>query len=1245
MIRYIKENPHCHKCEHCENRHLIGDLNGKLDEYFCTLQCRIAKHISDLDIHVTKEKKDYWDAKAEQSSIDALNDNMENVLDKLEQFQDAFGDVSDFVKKDDLNDFVTKDFIDNYVKTVINGYDFATKQYVNNYINSQFDKSNYYTKSQVDSLLNKSYSNYSITSLDYTNGILTIKQDNIGNTKSVSIGTSGGNTGGTTGGGSMSQETFDDMLKSSKTIHTLTINNKSYNPVVSDVNMTITGGGGSGSSDGGGYYKPYFKNTTYYDSFPRSEMPTDGSAPKADSGWSEQQKNPSSGEYTWMTQVFIDAAGNYGSYMDPIRLTGEKGSAGEDGSFYEYIYRRQNQNQVLPTTPDNKQQDGYVPNGWNDHPEGVDQDNRYEYVCYRIKDRSTSQWGNWFGPYLWSAYGENGTDGDGVEYIYYVGLTKPTGSLQDPSQWDTSVSGFQDNEYILNGSGWTDDPTDLTEQGQKQYVSVRKKRDNVWGAYSEPALWSYYSVDGKSDSIMMRVDGENQYIPLNSNMTNTAYNASIDVYMYDNSDTISFSLTHISTVCSDGVGYTSQFEKYLSYTLGQTQININIPDSALSFDNKYYTLKFKATSITSSVDAERMVIIKLFGVNNSTAKDAETYSLKASSYVVKYEDGSFYPKTISCYILKSVGETLSQIYPATYNSGWTFMYNVDSGSNTTLNSNSITLSNVLSSTSNSIQFIATNDSGITLSENIPVVKSGVPGLNGVSYFIEATNVAYNYTNNSSNYSVTFSSKFKLSKRQNYQSEYLDLTKYYLKYAYGSSALKTSGITDDSSSKSRTISFSDSVSDSSTVVQVYAYEQGTDAILAQILIPISSAGKDGKNGESSSQTLVGSPLRMKGGWISGTKYYDGKRAADDGVFYQDVVLYNNTYYACINTEDGEDDSWSKTPDEATYFSSFSLSPDTMFNLIIANKALIKELTSNEIVISDSDCIVAGMTSGGTIDENSDLYGKITEKGNVRIWAGSPTSKGDLTTAPFTVTDTGVIQSKGPDYTIQINNGVIYFITENNTFHLGLNSNGQPDWISNSTVYDSAQFYTINYPNAAAESVTLQLDSSSNIYYTAAGKTKASGRYWEIIAGEGLPILSSAGINYVMGNSSAFRQVLFTDGVKSYTGAIVCIGYQFNGYKQSDDYGSGIYLQNATKCVMAGSTTTTRIDKNTTYFVVGAVQSKGYFAQKVGIGMGTNWEIKDTKDVYVVSTPISAPPSGTTKITMAKPDGNYMVTKDF
>ena len=55
--------------------------------------------------------------------------------------------------------------------------------------------------------------------------------------------------------------------------------------------------------------------------------------------------------------------------------------------------------------------------------------------------------------------------------------------------------------------------------------------------------------------------------------------------------------------------------------------------------------------------------------------------------------------------------------------------------------------------------------------------------------------------------------------------------------------------------------------------------------------------------------------MVGEWISGRKYYDGKRATSDGIFYQDVVLYNNTYYACVDTEEGERSNWATTPDKA------------------------------------------------------------------------------------------------------------------------------------------------------------------------------------------------------------------------------------------------------------------------------------------------------------------------------------------
>lgn len=76
-------------------------------------------------------------------------------------------------------------------------------------------------------------------------------------------------------------------------------------------------------------------------------------------------------------------------------------------------------------------------------------------------------------------------------------------------------------------------------------------------------------------------------------------------------------------------------------------------------------------------------------------------------------------------------------------------------------------------------------------------------------------------------------------------------------------------------------------------------------------------------------------------------------------------------------------------------------------IIANQAYVKELSSEEVVIMDGDAIVAGMTSSKDIDSKSDLNGKVTNKGGVRIWAGKMQTTGDLTTAYTTIDSNGSI----------------------------------------------------------------------------------------------------------------------------------------------------------------------------------------------------------------------------------------------
>ena len=85
-----------------------------------------------------------------------------------------------------------------------------------------------------------------------------------------------------------------------------------------------------------------------------------------------------------------------------------------------------------------------------------------------------------------------------------------------------------------------------------------------------------------------------------------------------------------------------------------------------------------------------------------------------------------------------------------------------------------------------------------------------------------------------------------------------------------------------------------------------------------------------------------------------------------------------------------------------------------NQLISNKAYIQELSSNEVVITDDNEIVAGMTSGKKIGGTSSLNGKVNNKGDVRIWAGKLTG-GNLTTAPFTVTSTGKLNATDADIT--------------------------------------------------------------------------------------------------------------------------------------------------------------------------------------------------------------------------------------
>ena len=70
---------------------------------------------------------------------------------------------------------------------------------------------------------------------------------------------------------------------------------------------------------------------------------------------------------------------------------------------------------------------------------------------------------------VWSHYGVNGIDGDGVEYIYCVSEKEPTDNPQDwytdsqskNGEADENGTKFDSDQYIKSGSIWRQDPINI----------------------------------------------------------------------------------------------------------------------------------------------------------------------------------------------------------------------------------------------------------------------------------------------------------------------------------------------------------------------------------------------------------------------------------------------------------------------------------------------------------------------------------------------------------------------------------------------------------------------------------------------------------------------------------------------------------------------------------------------------------------------------------------------------------------
>lgn len=188
----------------------------------------------------------------------------------------------------------------------------------------------------------------------------------------------------------------------------------------------------------------------------------------------------------WMSWAVFQTTGTIqGEWSTPVRITGENGKDGQDGKSIEFIYKVSNRVPNSSDKPSSVNEDGNVPHGWTDHPTGVSESNQYEWMCVRTK--TNDLWSDWNGPTVWSKWGANGKDGDGVEYIY-----KRTTTNLSPDR-PTEVS--QEDDFVPEG--WTDDPTGVNENNMYEWVCVRKYKEGIWGEFSNPALWAKWGEKGE----------------------------------------------------------------------------------------------------------------------------------------------------------------------------------------------------------------------------------------------------------------------------------------------------------------------------------------------------------------------------------------------------------------------------------------------------------------------------------------------------------------------------------------------------------------------------------------------------------------------------------------------------------------------------------------------------------------------------------------------------------------------------
>lgn len=665
------------------------------------------------------------------------------------------------------------------------------------------------------------------------------------------------------------------------------------------------------------------------------------------SGWQDAPPSVGVGRYLWMRKRVVHGDGTADNWSTPVRIGGEKGDSVEFVGHYQSgvavpvlgVVAMGDSNWVAKVATTNPPLWTWIDASGNRF---IFSDGGYALTGEENEEEYE----------LMVANGKDGKDGTDYEFIF-INTTTDAQPATPPT--------VQKDDYIPRG--WHDDPLGVTEGIPYEWVSQRKKKDGLWGAYSTPSVWAKFGEDGTNWEFVYQrtktesapstpsTKQEDDFIP--SGWTDNPKGVS-DEYPFEWMSKRRKKGSTWGEYTKPALWSSYSILSYKSTVFIRTNDTPSTPTGG-SFDNPIPTSTPKWYDGIPSGEQTLWASTRIFTKNGSGIQQGE-WSIPRSltdtaSFEAIYHDSEKEPTPPTNYPSTSGSWTP--------NNGWT---------------DDPTDKSVWMAT-------ATKSNGVWGTWQVSKIKGekGVDGKDGKDY-------EYIYRR------TTYGSPSRPNSLQeddyvpeDWTDDPMGVTDYYL-YEWTCKRTKKDGVWSEFSYPALWAKFG---------------VNGTDG----------KDGQDGKDGEQGKQGIQGCILR-KSEWKEGVEYRNDEEEKS-GTRYVDVVLVRNENattgwdaYKCIETHTS---THLTKPPHSGFFEPFGLETNAIFtSLIIAKDASIDFVQGNELLIKGSD--------GVTVEAG--LSGSSATGGDVRLWVGGETPDD----APFTVDKYGNMIAKNATVEGEVNMGV-------------------------------------------------------------------------------------------------------------------------------------------------------------------------------------------------------------------------------